>query len=160
MKRLILILAALLLAAQLSPLAAAAETEEGGRGFAGLGADIGGYAQPSRDVPLAFPRDLGAHPDYRIEWWYLTANLKAEDGTAYGVQWTLFRQALAPPSGAPGEGWSSRQFWMAHAALTTPDQHFFAERFARGGVGQAGVVSSAPRRTRPCSRHGSTNGRF
>ena len=50
-------------------------------------------------------------------------------------------QQMAPPR----EGWSSRQFWMAHAALTTPDQHFFAERFARGGVGQAGVeVRPAP----------------
>ncbi|MBX2853618.1 MAG: iron ABC transporter permease [Rhodobacteraceae bacterium] len=137
MKRLILTLAALLL-----PLCyALAQSDEGGRGYAGLSADIKGYSLPSRDVPLAFPRDLGPHPDFRIEWWYLTANLEGEDGTVYGVQWTLFRQALAPPdpNAPPRQGWSSSQFWMAHAALTTPDQHFFAERFARGGVGQAGV---------------------
>ncbi len=24
---------------------------------------------------LSFPRDHGAHPDYRTEWWYLTASL-------------------------------------------------------------------------------------
>ena len=45
---------------------------------------------------LEFPRDFGAHPDYRIEWWYLTANLEDARGTSYGVQWTLFRQALEP----------------------------------------------------------------
>lgn len=28
---------------------------------------------------------------------------------------------------------------MNHAAVTAPDQHLFAERIARGGVGQAGV---------------------
>jgi predicted secreted hydrolase len=29
---------------------------------------------------------------------------------------------------------------MAHAAITTPDGHFHEQRFARGGIGQAGVV--------------------
>ena len=28
--------------------------------------------------PLVFPRDHGAHPDYRTEWWYLTGWLDAE----------------------------------------------------------------------------------
>jgi predicted secreted hydrolase len=30
---------------------------------------------------------------------------------------------------------------MGHAAVTTPDQHFVAERLARGGIGQAGVTA-------------------
>ena len=29
--------------------------------------------------------------------------------------------------------------WLAHAAITTPDGHFHAQRYARGGIGQAGV---------------------
>jgi predicted secreted hydrolase len=37
------------------------------------------------------------------------------------------------------EGWQSPQVWFAHAAVTTPDQHLATERFARGGIGQAGV---------------------
>ena len=36
-------------------------------------------------------------------------------------------------------GWQSNQMWMAHAAITTPDGHFHEQRFARGGIGQAGV---------------------
>jgi predicted secreted hydrolase len=106
------------------------------QGFAGLGSDAGDFAVPERGTALTFPRDHGAHPDYRIEWWYLTANLTAEDGTPYGVQWTLFRSALAPKE---AQDWNSTQLWMGHAALTTPSAHFVAERLARGGIGQAGV---------------------
>lgn len=106
------------------------------QGFAGLGTDAEGFATPAPDPSFTFPADHGPHPDYRIEWWYLTANLEAPDGTAYGLQWTLFRTALAPGE-APG--WSSPQVWFAHAAVTTPDAHFATERFARGGIGQAGV---------------------
>ena len=115
----------------LLPLSAAAQ------GFAGLGTDAEGFAVPTPNPVFDFPQDHGAHPEYRIEWWYLTANLTGPDGTAYGVQWTLFRSALAPET---RDGWSDPQIWFAHAALTTPDQHLVAERIARGGVGQAGVT--------------------
>lgn len=109
------------------------------QGFAGLGTHVDGFASPTRGVPFNFPSDHGAHPDYRIEWWYLTATLTGSDGRDYGVQWTLFRSALQP---VDGQGWSTPQLWMGHAALTTPDQHLFSERLARGGIGQAGVRSA------------------
>jgi predicted secreted hydrolase len=109
------------------------------QGFAGLGGYAQGFAVPERGVALSFPQDHGAHPDYRIEWWYLTANLKGADGKDYGAQWTLFRSALAPEEKA---GWQSPQLWMGHAALTTAERHYSAERMARGGVGQAGVTVS------------------
>lgn len=111
------------------------------QGFAGLGTEAEGFAIPQRPALFDFPADHGPHPDYRIEWWYLTANLTGPDGTTYGVQWTLFRSALAPgdPEGAE---WTSPQVWMGHAAVTTPQAHFVAERFARGGIGQAGVEAA------------------
>lgn len=112
---------------------------EGAGGFAGLGTAVEGFATPRRDHVMAFPRNHGAHPDFRIEWWYFTANLTDAEGRDYGAQWTLFRSALAPE--AEGTGWSLPQIWMAHAGLTTPQAHFAAERFARGGVGQADVVT-------------------
>ncbi|KIN63949.1 Secreted hydrolase [Sulfitobacter noctilucicola] len=108
----------------------------GAQGFSGLGTDADGFATPEPDAAFSFPADHGPHPDYRIEWWYLTANLEDADGTPYGLQWTLFRSALAP---GEAEGWRSPQVWFAHAAVTTPEQHFVTERFARGGIGQAGV---------------------
>ena len=110
------------------------------RGFAGLGGDNAGYALPDPARGLSFPRDHGAHEDFRIEWWYLTANLRGEDGRDYGVQWTLFRSALAPEG--PLQGWAAPQAWMAHAAASSPDGHHFAERFGRGSIGQAGVTAA------------------
>ena len=108
------------------------------QGFAGLGTDAEGFAIPQRGTELTFPNDHGAHPNYRIEWWYLTAVLEGEAGRDYGVQWTLFRSALAPEASA---GWNTSQLWMGHAGITTPDRHFVAERLARCGIGQAGVIA-------------------
>ena len=109
------------------------------QGFSGLGSDVEGFAVPAPNPQFEFPADHGPHPDFRIEWWYLTANLTGPDGTPYGLQWTLFRTALAPEA---GEGWSAPQLWMGHAAITTPDAHYVSERLARGGIGQAGVESA------------------
>jgi predicted secreted hydrolase len=110
-----------------------------GQGFAGLGTQADGYARVTPGKTFTFPADHGPHPDFRIEWWYVTANLTDTAGVAYGAQWTLFRLALAP--GAQEEGWANQQIWMAHAAVTRADTHRTAETFARGGVGQAGVTA-------------------
>ena len=110
-----------------------------GQGFAGLGTGAEGFALPAPVPEFRFPEDHGAHPDYRIEWWYLTATLQGADGQAYGAQWTLFRSALAPGA---ARGWSAEQVWMGHAGLTTATAHFSAERFGRGGIGQAGVTAA------------------
>ncbi len=107
------------------------------QGFAGLGDSAQGYAAVTPGRTFSFPADHGPHPDYRIEWWYVTANLIDKAGNAYGAQWTLFRQAMTP--GGAREGWASQQIWMAHAAVTRADTHRTSETFARGGVGQAGV---------------------
>ena len=110
-------------------------------GFAGLGSDAGKYAEVVPGKKLEFPADLGAHPGFRIEWWYLTANLKDDAGNSYGVQWTLFRQAIEA-GGSDQQGWDNGQVWMAHAAVTSATEHLFAETLARGGIGQAGVTSA------------------
>ncbi len=121
-------------------------------GFAGLGADGKGFAQALPGTPLRFPEDHGAHPDYRIEWWYLTANLEDEAGEPMGLQWTLFRQALSPPKETPPDErpapgpWVADQLWMAHLAVSRGERHAVAERFARSHSrddgGQAGVTSA------------------
>jgi len=108
------------------------------QGFLGLGSDAEGFATPDPGTVLRFPRDYGAHPEFRIEWWYVTANMTGEDGQEYGLQWTLFRTALAP---GQTDSWDSPQLWMGHAAITTRDTQFVAERRARGGIGQAGVTA-------------------
>lgn len=133
-RRAVLGAAALLLAAPrlVVPRRAAAQ------GYAGLGTAVEGFAPVTRPARLAFPRDHGPHPDFRIEWWYLTATLSDADGADYGAQWTLFRVSTRPGPETPG--WGGNQLWIGHAAVTSADAHRAAERFARGGTGQAGVA--------------------
>jgi predicted secreted hydrolase len=107
------------------------------QGFAELGMNVDGFAPVVPGKKFAFPADHGPHPDYRIEWWYVTANLMDSAGVIYGAQWTLFRLALKP--GAQQEGWANQQIWMGHAAVTRANTHRYSEALARGGVGQAGV---------------------
>lgn len=108
------------------------------QGFAGLGRDSASFAPVVPGRALSFPADHAPHPDYRIEWWYVTANLTDASGAACGIQWTLFRQAMTP--GPQQQGWDNQQIWMGHAAVTRADIHRSAETFARGGIGQAGVT--------------------
>jgi predicted secreted hydrolase len=106
----------LLLAAALAPAVAQAQ------GYGGLGAQApAGFETPKPGTPIVFPADHAAHPRFRTEWWYLTANLHGDDGATYGAQWTLFRFGLEPTSGA---GWDDRNAWMAHAAVTTAQTQF------------------------------------
>lgn len=118
------------------------------RGFAGLAeqvadSDQSGFRQPGPGDTLAFPGDWGIHPQHRIEWWYLTANLTTDDGKPLGVQWTQFRQALKPraPEQPPPdpEAWPLESAWMAHGAVSFQGEHWFEEKLARGGVGHAGA---------------------
>src|SRR5689334_4196872 len=107
------------------------------QGFAGLEEKADGFARVTPGRIFSFPADHGPHPEFRIEWWYVTANLRDSADNAYGAQWTLFRQALQP--GTNLEGWATQQVWMAHAAVTRADIHRTTEILARGGIGQAGV---------------------
>jgi predicted secreted hydrolase len=95
------------------------------------------HVQPG--YPISFPGDHASHPDYAVEWWYMTANLSDTQGKDYALQWTLFRfrgEAQSNP-------WANEQQFMAHASLHSAENTWFEERFARGGVGNAGV-SQAP----------------
>jgi len=148
------------------PIAQASTTQASNGSFAGLGRAADGFTQARPGQALRFPKDHGAHPGFRTEWWYLTANLHDDSGRPLGVQWTLFRQALAPPAahhGASNEAgstttfpdvnasatnpWTSNQLWMAHAAVSRGDQHVVAERLSRGSTG--GLAGPAGVRAEP-----------
>ena len=98
------------------------------------------YAKVLRGLALQFPRDHGAHPDFRTEWWYVTGalDLPRKD---IGFQLTFFRvrtgfsEALTSPIAAS-------QILFAHAAVTLPgDKLLHAERAARANLG-AGYSSA------------------
>ena len=92
------------------------------------------YAAVERRTRLAFPRDHGAHPAFRTEWWYVTGALDAP-APDMGFQLTFFRtrpgraEDLASPLAA-------RQILFAHAAITRPGAGLrHAERAARANLG-------------------------
>ena len=128
-----------------------------------LASNMGKKADPN--YRMSFPQDHGTHDQFDIEWWYLTANLQDEAGDPYGLQWTLFRFKNPRPRSSQTEGsnsssslknspvtlnestvslnkkWHNDQIYMAHASIHSLDTHWFSEKFARGGVGNAGLTA-------------------
>ena len=79
-----------------------------------------GFSLPQPGHVFSFPKDLGSHPDFRIEWWYVTGHLASEAGRRFGFQATFFRLA-GPPSGPDANpDFSQREVFLAHMALSAP----------------------------------------
>ncbi len=96
---------------------------------------------PVEPRALEFPRDFGAHPAYRIEWWYLTGRLYAAPGTAeqpLGVQLTFFRIRTGVDPDNPSN-FAAKQLLLAHAAIADPQRGelLHGQRLARTGFGIA-----------------------
>ncbi|MES2719097.1 MAG: carotenoid 1,2-hydratase [Pseudomonadota bacterium] len=85
-----------------------------------------------RGRALAFPRDHGAHPGARIEWWYATGWLQGERDALLGFQLTFFRSRTGLAAELPGR-FAPRQLLFAHAAVTdvAAGTHHHAQRIAR-----------------------------
>lgn len=133
----------LLLAALLAVLGTCVQAQDLGA-VLGSGGEQFKKAQPGQTVNL--PTDHSAHPDYRSEWWYLTGNLKDEQGREYGLQWTLFRQGvsrqgIANQQLASTNPWLTPQLWLAQFAITdlASGKHLQDERTSRQGPGLAGA---------------------
>ncbi|HSV33946.1 MAG TPA: carotenoid 1,2-hydratase [Ramlibacter sp.] len=76
-------------------------------------------ATPSFALPpanLAFPRDHGAHPGFRTEWWYITGHA-ASGGREFGFQVTFFRTRVDETQGMASR-FAAKQLVFAHAAVT------------------------------------------
>jgi predicted secreted hydrolase len=94
------------------------------------------YPQVVPGYKLQFPRDHGAHPDFRVEWWYVTGWLDEP----YGFQVTFFRARPEEESPNPSS-FNPRQILFAHAALSDPKRGRLAhdQRAARAGFSLAHV---------------------
>ncbi|MBK5969418.1 MULTISPECIES: lipocalin-like domain-containing protein [Thiorhodovibrio] len=82
--------------------------------------DAGHFTQVTPERALSFPRDFGAHPSYRTEWWYITGWLTDDQGRERGFQVTFFRSATGIGADNPSR-FAPRQLILAHAALADPD---------------------------------------
>lgn len=102
------------------------------------------FARVTGPRPFVFPDDHGPHPEYRTEWWYVTGNLEGEDGSSFGIQFTLFRSALAPGSPVADSEWATQQLYLGHLAVTDVrgGRHLHDERLARGAAGLAGATAA------------------
>ena len=87
---------------------------------------------------LNFPRDFGAHPDFRTEWWYATGWLQTPDGKSLGFQVTFFRSATEHDAANPSR-FAPKQLIVAHAALSDPavGKLMHDQKIARAGFGRA-----------------------
>lgn len=96
------------------------------------------YATVTPGLLLRFPRDHGAHPDFRTEWWYVTGWLKGEDGRERGFQITFFRTRPDVDQRNPS-AFAAKQVLFAHAGLSDPAEGklLHAQRIAREGFGLA-----------------------
>jgi predicted secreted hydrolase len=79
-----------------------------------LGLARGALALPP--AKLAFPRDHGAHPAFRTEWWYITGQARSGE-REFGFQVTFFR-ARVDATQAMRSRFAAKQLVFAHAALT------------------------------------------
>ena len=109
------------------------------------------YLTISGSCNLEFPKDHGAHPGYRTEWWYYTGNLRSAVGDLYGFQLTFFRSQISPPGAAktwpnPPSAWRTQQIYMAHAAVSdiAGKRHLQAELISREALTMAGVLNRPP----------------
>ncbi len=86
------------------------------------------FALPQPGRIFQFPADHGSHPEYKIEWWYITGHLTSEGGQRHGFQATFFRragdrrantntpsQSLAPLTSATPL-FATDEFFLAHMA--------------------------------------------
>jgi predicted secreted hydrolase len=94
---------------------------------------------------LRFPRDHGAHPEYRTEWWYATGWLE-RGGQSLGFQVTFFR-ARPPYAGANPSAFAPRQLLLAHAAISDPRRGRlrYDQRAARTAFDLAGADTRTTR---------------
>jgi predicted secreted hydrolase len=103
--------------------------------------DDGAWLHADQPRVWRFPRDHGAHPDYRTEWWYFTGILRDQNNKLYGYQLTFFRHGLTRSSGKRTNVWSVSDLFLAHFAITdvTGKRFFVDERVSRTGPGLAGA---------------------
>lgn len=96
-----------------------------------------GFRIPQPGYDYRFPRDHGSHPQFAIEWWYVTGHLSSSE-REFGFQLTFFRlaQELSAENAESASGaFQNDQLHLAHASLSDiSEQRFYhEERLNREG---------------------------
>ena len=76
------------------------------------------WSYPTKGYVYQFPKDHGSHPNYKIEWWYITGHVKGDDNDYLGFESTFFR--IGQKEGS--------DIHLAHMAITDiKRQNFYHE---------------------------------
>jgi predicted secreted hydrolase len=99
-----------------------------------------GFAPAEADWTYRFPRDHGAHPQFRSELWSVKGHMEDARGRYFGVQLVVLRVAVQPRAPQRESAWAASQVYAAQLALTDPAGAGFAaeERLSRAALGLAG----------------------
>ena len=111
------------------------------------------FEMPRPGRVFQFPRDHGAHPEYKTEWWYYVGHLNAVSGETFGYQLTFFRVGLRnlrnlrkirKPDPKARSAWSLNTVYFAHLALTDSLRRtfLFRDKAGRGALGLSGAAET------------------
>lgn len=94
------------------------------------------FAKVTPSPVFSFPRDQGAHPLFRTEWWYVTGHVTTTSGKLLGFQVTFFRSRTGIGEDSPSR-FAPTQILFAHAAVSDPalGKLRHDDRIARQGFG-------------------------
>jgi len=100
------------------------------------------FAPVKPGVELKFPRDFGAHPEFKTEWWYATGWLATADGRQLGYQVTFFRASTGHGRDNPSQ-FAPKDIIVGHVALSDPavGKLLHDQRTVRAGFGLAGAAT-------------------
>jgi predicted secreted hydrolase len=89
----------------------------------------------------SFPKDHAAHPEFKLEWWYYTGNLRSSDGREFGYELTFFRSGM-DRTYENSSTWRVRDLYMTHFAITdiANNRFYYFEKLNRAGPGVAGAA--------------------
>jgi predicted secreted hydrolase len=91
-----------------------------------------------------FPRDHGAHEEFRTEWWYYTGQVTTKDGRPFGYELTFFRRGMPreQTKTLPSK-WAVSHLYLAHFAISDLSKGTFhyTDKMSRAGLGKAGAAS-------------------
>jgi predicted secreted hydrolase len=93
----------------------------------------------------SFPRDHGAHPNFKTEWWYFTGNLHDAQDHRFGYQLTIFRQGAQFMPAQKNSQWAVRDFYFGHFTISDlgANQFHVAEKVSRGALGEAQAATGS-----------------
>jgi predicted secreted hydrolase len=102
-------------------------------------ANAQGYRQALPGYKYQFPRDHGAHEDFKTEWWYYTGHMLTESNKKFGYELTFFRHGIEHDSSLKSK--APRNVYLAHFALTdeTAGKFQYFEKMSRSGLPVAGA---------------------